>query len=69
MKKNYIIRKAYSCSELMAACYYYAGIITDLLEAKNYLPGHFSKKGSLPFINGFSLGQEYIIDFSSSYFI
>ena len=69
MKKNALIREAYSCSELMAACYYYAGIITDLLEAKNYLPGHFSKKGSLAFIKGFSLGQEYIIDFSSSYSI
>ena len=65
MKKNKIIRNKYSCSELIAACYYYAGIITDDYEARNYLPGHFTKKSTIPFKTGFSLGVEYIIDFSS----
>ena len=69
MKKNSIIRKSYSCSELIAALYYYIGIITDTYEARNYLPGHFAKKGTLPFKKGFSLSEEYIIDFSSSFFI
>ena len=66
MKKNSIIRETYSCSELIGALYYYAGIITDDLEAGNYLPGHFSRRGVIPFKKGFSLGEEYIIDFSSS---
>ena len=67
MKKD-LFRKTFSCSELIGACYYYARIVTDEYEAGNYLPGHFSKKGRIPFINGFSLGEEYIIDFSSSSF-
>ena len=67
MKKN-ILRKTYSCSELIGACYYYARIVSDEYEASNYLPGHFSKKGRIPFKNGFNLGEEYIIDFSSSSF-
>ena len=69
MKKKSIIRESYSCSELMGALYYYIGIITDEYEARNYLPGHFTRKGYLPFKKGYSLGEEYIIDFSSSYFM
>ena len=66
MRKNTINRKGYSCSELVAACYYYSGIITDKLEATNYLPGSFSRNGNIPFKQGFYLGEEYIIDFSST---
>ena len=66
MRKNTINRKGYSCSELVAACYYYSGIITDKLEATNYLPGNFSRSGNIPFKPGFFLGKEYIIDFSST---
>ena len=66
MKKKSIIRDTYSCSELVGALYYYTGIITDELEAGNYLPGHFSRNGVVAFKKGFSLGEEYIIDFSSS---
>ena len=67
MKKNSITnRKGYSCSELVAACYYHSGIISDKLEASNYLPGAFSRNGKIAFIPGFELGKEYIIDFSSS---
>ena len=69
MKKNSIIRKSYSCSELIAALYYYIGIITDTYEARNYLPGHFAKKCIIHFKKGFSLSEEYVIDFSSSFFI
>ena len=69
MKKNSVIRKSYSCSELIAALYYYVGIINDTYEARNYLPGHFAKRGEIPFKKGFSLGEEYIIDFSSSFLI
>lgn len=66
MKKNSVLKKEYSCSELIAAFYYYAGIITDIYEARNYLPGNFAKKGSIPFKKGFYLGVEHIIDFSTS---
>ena len=67
MKKNTIInRKGYSCSELVAACYYHSGIISEQLEASNYLPGAFSRNGKTAFKQGFELGKEYIIDFSSS---
>jgi hypothetical protein len=65
MKKS-IIRESYSCSELIGAYYYYLGIVTDEMEAYNYLPGHFSRTGIINFKKGYSLGQEYIIDFSSS---
>ena len=30
----------------------------------DYLPGEFSEKGKIEFINGFNLGPEIIIDFS-----
>ena len=66
MKKNSVIRNKYSCSELIAACYYYIGIITDQLEARNYLPGNYSRNGIVHFKKGFKLGKQYIIDFSSS---
>ena len=66
MRKNTLNRKGFSCSELVAACYFHSGIITDELEASNYLPGAFSRSGNLAFNPGFSLGQEFIIDFSSS---
>ena len=67
MNKNSITnRKGYSCSELVAACYYHSGIISDELEASNYLPGAFSRNGRTAFNPGFELGKEYIIDFTSS---
>ena len=65
MRKN-TIRKGYSCSELVAACYFYSGLISSELEASNYLPGNFSRLGRVTFKRGLSLGEEYIIDFSSS---
>ena len=66
MKKKSLIRESYSCSELIGALYYYVGIITDELEASNYLPGHFSRNGEVAFKKGFQLEEEYIIDFSST---
>ena len=65
MKDNFKDRSGFSCSELVAACYYHSGIISEQLEASNYLPGTFSRSGKVPFKSGFSLGEEYIIDFSS----
>ena len=67
MRKNYENRKGYSCSELIASLYYYNNIITNEYEASNYLPGNFSRKGITYFIEGFKLGAEFIIDFSSSF--
>ena len=66
MRKNTINRKGYSCSELIAACYYYSGIITDKLDATNYFPGNFAREGNMAFKPGFYFGEEYIIDFSTT---
>ena len=66
MKKDVFNRKGYSCSELAAACYYHCRIITEESDASNYLPGNFSRGGMIHFKPGFCLGEEYIIDFSSS---
>ena len=66
MRKNILNREGYSCSELIAACYYHADIITDYFDASNFLPGSYSRSGNMPFISGFSFGEEYIIDFTSS---
>jgi hypothetical protein len=65
MRKN-TIRKGYSCSELVSACYYHSGLITDELDASNYLPGNFSRLGNVKFKEGIVLGEEYIIDFAST---
>ena len=67
MRNNTLNREGYSCSELVAACYYYSEIITDDFDASNFLPGFYSRGGNIPFKPGFSLGEEYIIDFSTSY--
>ena len=67
MRKDTINRKGYSCSELVAACYYCSDIISDQLEASNYLPGSFARESDIPFKKGFSFGEEYIIDFSTSF--
>ena len=66
MRKDTLNRKGYSCSELVAACYYHAEIITGDFEASNFLPGSYSRSGNIPFKPGFSFGEEFIIDFSSS---
>ena len=63
-KKNN--REGYSCSELVSDCYYHAGLITDELDASNYLPGDFSRLGNVKFKKGIVLGEEYIIDFTST---
>ena len=65
MRKNNN-RKGYSCSELVSACYYHAGLITGELDASNYLPGYFSRLGTVRFKEGIILGEEYIIDFAST---
>ena len=65
MRNDVEKRKAYSCSELIAACYYFCGIINEKHDADTYLPGNFSRDGIVSFVEGFSLGNEYIIDFSS----
>lgn len=59
-------RDGYSCSELVSACYYHAGLITEELDASNYLPGNFSRFGAVKFKEGIVLGEEYIIDFAST---
>ena len=59
-----ISKKSYFCSELVASVYMFCNIMRDKFEPKNYLPGAFSEKEKIEFINGFHLGPETIIDFS-----
>lgn len=63
--RNYSKRDSYFCSELIAAIYIYCSIITKEYDPLDYLPGEFSEKGNIEFINGFNLGPETIIDFSN----
>ena len=49
MRKNTLNREGYSCSELVAACYYHSEIITDDFDASNFLPGSYSRGGNIPF--------------------
>jgi hypothetical protein len=63
--RNYTKRNSYFCSELIAAIYIYCNIITKEYDPLDYLPGEFSEKGNIEFINGFNLGPETIIDFSN----
>ena len=63
--RNNINRSTYFCSELIAAIYIYCNIITREYDPLDYLPGEFSEKGNIEFINGFYLGPETIIDFSN----
>jgi hypothetical protein len=57
-------RTAYFCSELVAAVYMFCNIMSKEYDPMDYLPGAFSEKGKIEFINGFHFGPETIIDFS-----
>lgn len=53
----------YFCSELTGVCLQVMGCLPSDLRAGQFLPGDFSIKRKLPFINGASLGPELFIDF------
>lgn len=57
-------RNSYFCSELVAAVYMYCDIMSKEFDPFDYLPGDFSEKGKIEFVNGFIFGPEIIIDFS-----
>lgn len=65
MKDNVDKRDSYFCSELIAALYYYCGIISNEIDCSNYLPGNFAESGGIYFNKGFFLGYENIIDFGT----
>ena len=65
LQKSVIKKNGYFCSELIGAIYYYCGIVSDQRDICNYFPGSFGKKDSIPLNQGYSLGHEYIISFSS----
>lgn len=62
-EKN-LTKNTYFCSELIASVYMFCNIMRDEFDPKNYLPGSFSEKEKIEFINGFHLESETIIDFS-----
>lgn len=63
--RNFTKRNSFFCSELIAAIYIYCNIITKEYDPIDYLPGDFSEKNNIEFINGFKLGPDAIIDFSN----
>ena len=62
--KQIVNRSSYFCSELVASVYMFCNIMSKEYDPMDYLPGEFSEKGKIEFINGFNLGPEIIIDFS-----
>jgi hypothetical protein len=56
--------KGYSCSSLLTAAYYTAGILNFDKGVHSRLPGHYSQDKELNFCKGFSLGPEKLIEFS-----
>ena len=58
-------RNSFFSSELVAAVYMFCDIMSKKYDPNSYLPGDFSEKGKIDFINGFHLGPEAIIEFSS----
>ena len=62
--KQILNRNTYFCSELVASVYMFCHIMSDQYDPMDYLPGAFSEKKKIEFINGFHFGQEIIVDFS-----
>ena len=56
--------KGFSCSSLLTAAYYKAGILNFDKGVHSRLPGHYSQDKELNFCKGFSLGPEKLIEFS-----
>ena len=61
-----INRTSYFCSELVASIYMFCNIMSKEYDPFNYLPGDFSDKKKIDFINGFHFEPEMIIDFSDN---
>ena len=60
-KKN---KNKYFCSELVASVYMFCKIMSNEYDTLDYLPGRFSEKEKIEFINGFHFGPEMFIEFS-----
>ena len=58
-------RNSFFSTELVAAVYMFCDIMSKKYDPNSYLPGDFSEIGKIEFINGFHLGPEAIIEFSS----
>ena len=63
-KREWKKSKGYSCSSLLTAAYYTAGILNFDKGVHSRLPGHYSQDKELNFCKGFSLGPEKLIEFS-----
>ncbi len=66
-QNNWDQEEGFNCSSLVAAAYYSFGIIKVDRDSRSILPGKFAEDKSdsyFQFLNGFSLGEEEIIDFS-----
>ena len=56
--------RTYFCSELIAACYKYMGLLEKEKASSNYIPKDFSDKGSMNMINNSALAAERRIIFN-----
>ena len=56
--------KGFFCSQLVAGAYYMSGVMPYVADSRYYLPGAFSRYGNIQLNKGFSLGPEYILEFS-----
>ena len=56
--------RTYFCSELIAACYKYMGLLEKDRASSNYIPKDFSDKGSVNMINNTALEPERRIIFN-----
>ena len=63
-KNKHKNKNTYFCSELVAAVYMFCQIMSNEYDPFDYLPGRFSGKEKIEFINGFHFGPEMIIEFS-----
>ena len=56
--------RTYFCSELIAACYKYMGLLEKEKPSSTYIPKDFSDKGSINMINNSALEPERRIIFN-----
>ena len=56
--------EGYFCSELVAAALKKLELLPAEIPAANYLPGAFSRAGSVKLLKGASYSDEFVIDFS-----
>lgn len=58
--------RTFFCSELVAAAYKRLGLLPKNVSSTQYWPGSFSYEHEMTLEGGATLGQEYLIDFSTA---